>query len=394
MKILRVKFENVAIFNGSFDIDFTAQGKIFENSPVHNIWKSINTQQIMSIIGINAAGKTTSLKLLNLALEVVLNNRGLNENLALSVPLIPSVFLNEGTEKIGVIMTVCFYKGDRIFELESRIKYKENIDGEIHFYYEDEMLRSKAKSNVTSKGNIFDFVKGINYKETKRNKMPEELLKVLKDDISIVILETRDLGVTVNTMYEDVKDKINYLQGAVDKNILNVFDENIKKLERVDDGKDFKVEFKNSQTKIQFHIMSLEEIISSGTIRGQKIIKNVITALKNGGYLLIDELENHLNKELVKMIISMFSNREINKNGACLIFTTHYTEILDLFDRMDNIYILTRNEKYLTKIHRYSEMVSRSELKKSEVILSNYIKGTAPKALKIRDLEEYICKNL
>lgn len=58
------------------------------------------------------------------------------------------------------------------------------------------------------------------------------------------------------------------------------------------------------------------------------------------------------------------------------------------------IYVLVRTENYFTKIHRYSEMVNRSELKKSEVILSNYIKGTAPKALRIRDLEEYICKNL
>lgn len=388
MKILRVKFDNVLIFDKTFDIDFTAPDRILENSGVFNIWGPVNTQQIMSIIGINAAGKTTSLKLLNLALEVVLNNKGLNDN------LVPSVFLNEKTEISGITMSVYFYKEDKIFELESKIKYRRNANGEIHFYYENEVLRSKAKSNVTSKNNIFDFTENINFKETKRNELPKEESKYLKDDISIVITETKDLGVTINTMLEDVKDKINYVQGIVNENILNVFDENIKKLERVGDDKDFKVEFKNSQTGIQSHIISLEEIISSGTIRGQKIIKNAITALKSGGYLLIDELENHLNKELVKMIINIFNNKEINKNGACLIFTTHYAEILDSFDRMDNIYILVRTENYFTKIHRYSEMVNRSELKKSEVILSNYIKGTAPKALKIRDLEEYICKNI
>ncbi len=94
------------------------------------------------------------------------------------------------------------------------------------------------------------------------------------------------------------------------------------------------------------------------------------------------------------MIINLFNNKEINKSGACLIFTTHYAEILDSFDRMDNIYILTRSENYFTKIHRYSKMVKRSELKKSEVILSNYVKGSAPKALNIMNLEEYICENL
>ncbi len=117
-------------------------------------------------------------------------------------------------------------------------------------------------------------------------------------------------------------------------------------------------------------------------------------ALRNGGYLIIDELENHLNKELVRMIINIFNNKDINKKGACLFFTTHYAEILDTFDRKDNIYVLTRDGDNFTKINRYSNMVKRNELKKSDVILSNYIKGTAPKALSIRALEEYICKNI
>ena len=384
MKILRVKFDNIIIFNEPFDIDFTAPDKIMESSGVYKVWSAINTQQTISIIGINAAGKTTSLRLLNLAMEVVLNNKGLNEN------LVPSIFLNKETEKDGVIMTVYFYKGNRVFELRSEIKYRD-IDGGVHFYYEDEVLKSKAKSNVTSKNNIFDFTENENYKVVRRNEIAKESLKFLKDDVSIAITETRDSEVTINTMLDDVKDKINYIQGVVDTNILNVFDENIKRLGKIDEGGDFEVEFENSQIKIQSHILALGEIVSSGTIRGQKIIKNAIIALKSGGYLIIDELENHLNKELVKMIINIFNNKEINKKGACLIFTTHYAEILDSFDRMDNIYILVRTKNHFTKVHRYSEMVERSELKKSEVILSNYIKGTAPKASSIKSLEEYIC---
>lgn len=388
MKILRVKFDNIIIFDEPFDIDFTAQDRILENSGVYNIWGAISTQQTMSIVGINASGKTTSLKLLNLALEVVLNNKRLNED------IIPSVFLNEKTEKTGIVMTVYFYKKDRIFELESKIRYRINFDGEMHFYYEYETLKNKAKSTVKSKRDIFDFSKNVRFEEIRRDKMSKDSLKVLKDEDSIVITETKDSGITINTMFEDVRDKINYIQGKIDKNILNVFDENIKRLERVGKDKDFKVEFKNSQTKIKSHIISLEEIVSSGTIRGQKIIKNAVVVLRSGGYLIIDELESHLNKELVKMIINLFNSKEINKNGACLIFTTHYAEILDSFDRMDNIYILTRSENHFTKIHRYSKMVKRSELKKSEVILSNYIKGSAPKALNITNLEEYICENL
>lgn len=388
MKILRVKFDNIIIFDGSFDIDFTAPDRILEDSGVYNIWKSIGTQQTMAIIGINATGKTTSIRLLNLAIEVVLNNKGLNEN------LIPAIFLNKEVEENGVTMTVYFYKDNRIFKLESKIKYRKNTDGKIHFYYDNEILKSKAKSTVKSKEAIFDFSKDIRVKEIRRDKMEKKVLKFLKDDLSIVITETRDSGVTINAMFEDVIDKINYVQGRVDGRILNVFDENIQRLEKVGDGKDFRVEFKNTQIGIETDIMRLDEIISSGTIKGQRIIENAIIALKNGGYLIIDELENHLNKELVKMIINIFNNKQINKNGACLIFTTHYAEILDSFDRMDNIYILVRSKDYHTRIYRYSEMIQRSELKKSDVILSNYIKGTAPKAINILGLEEYICHKL
>lgn len=130
----------------------------------------------------------------------------------------------------------------------------------------------------------------------------------------------------------------------------------------------------------------MPENYSLGTIKGQRIIQNAIIALKNGGYLIIDELENHLNKELVKMIIGIFNDEKTNKKGACIIFTTHYAEILDSFDRKDNIYVLTRDKNNLTSIQKYSDVVKRNELKKSEVILSNYIKGSAPKALNIKEL--------
>ena len=163
---------------------------------------------------------------MNLALEIVLNNKRLNEG------IIPSVFLNEKTEKTGVIMTVYFYKEDRIFELESKIRYRTNFDGEMHFYYEYEILRNKAKSTVKSKRDIFDFSKNVGFKETKRDKMPKESLKVLKDEDSIVITETKDSGITINTMFEDFRDKINYIQGKIDKNILNVLRKH-KRLERI-----------------------------------------------------------------------------------------------------------------------------------------------------------------
>ena len=389
MKILRIKFDNIIIFKEGFDIDFTASDRVMANSNVHKIWGPIAIQQAISIIGINAVGKTTSIRLLKLAMEVVLNNKGLNQE-----DLIPSLLINEYTMTNGIRMEVYFYKEEDVFKLESIIKYKSDDVGKLFFYYDDEVLMKKSKSKVTSKKNIFDFVEDENSKKTRRSELKKEQLDVLKDDDSIAILASRGSKTTVNIMLDDVTERTDPVHGIVDKKILNVFDENIGRLEKLQGEESVNIEFKNNDVRIKSPSIALEDIISKGTIKGQRIIKNAIIALRSGGYLIIDELENHLNKELVKMIIGIFNDEKTNKKGACIIFTTHYAEILDSFDRKDNIYVLTRDKNNLTSIQKYSDVVKRNELKKSEVILSNYIKGSAPKALNIKELEEYICKTI
>ena len=62
--------------------------------------------------------------------------------------------------------------------------------------------------------------------------------------------------------------------------------------------------------------------------------------LKDGGYLIVDEIENHFNKEIVSTLIRFFMDGKINKNGGMLIFSTHYPELLDEYDRNDSILLL------------------------------------------------------
>lgn len=102
----------------------------------------------------------------------------------------------------------------------------------------------------------------------------------------------------------------------------------------------------------------------------------LINVMKKGGYLIVDEIENHYNKEIVSSIIKFFMDIRLNKNGATLIFTTHYPELLDLYERNDSIYI-TRNENgiYLEKL---SDVLKRNDIKKSDVYQSGMLEGTTP----------------
>lgn len=44
-------------------------------------------------------------------------------------------------------------------------------------------------------------------------------------------------------------------------------------------------------------------------------------------------------------MISLYKDKSVNKRNATLIFTTHYCELLDLFNRQDNIYIAKSDNK-------------------------------------------------
>ena len=98
--------------------------------------------------------------------------------------------------------------------------------------------------------------------------------------------------------------------------------------------------------------------------------------LLNGGYLIIDEIENHFNREIVATLLRFFMESNINKNGGTLIFTTHYPELLDEYDRNDGIHII-RNRDGIT-VDNLSTILKRNDIKKSEAYESGFFEGTTP----------------
>ena len=62
--------------------------------------------------------------------------------------------------------------------------------------------------------------------------------------------------------------------------------------------------------------------------------------------------------------------------GAMLIFSTHYAELLDEFERNDNIYIV-RNRGGITA-ENLSVILKRNDIKKSEAYQSGFLEGTVP----------------
>ena len=136
------------------------------------------------------------------------------------------------------------------------------------------------------------------------------------------------------------------------------------------------MKFKGKDEIILKQLSELNRYLSSGTIKGINIFISAMNTFKSGGYLIVDELENHFNREIVSTIMRFYMDSKVNYKGATLVFSTHYPELLDEFDRNDNIYIV-RNRQGITA-ENLSTILKRNDIKKSEAYQSDFLEGTVP----------------
>ena len=69
-------------------------------------------------------------------------------------------------------------------------------------------------------------------------------------------------------------------------------------------------------------------------------------------------------------------DKKVNPKGAMLIFSTHYAELLDEFERNDNIYIV-RNKDGISA-ENLSVVLKRNDIKRSDAYQSGFLEGTVP----------------
>ena len=85
---------------------------------------------------------------------------------------------------------------------------------------------------------------------------------------------------------------------------------------------------------------------SFGTIRFLNIFPMIVSTIKNGATLVMDEMDASIHPMAIMNIINIFNNDEINKNGAQLIFNTHNPIFLNNnLLRRDEIKFVEKNEK-------------------------------------------------
>lgn len=323
-------------------------------------------------------------------MSIVLNNATLNDKNLLGKEL-----LRDGTE-----ITITFICDNMCWQLRSIIGIKKDNADADRLYYKDEFLSGKSLQDIRSKDDPFRYDTCDSGKQKcqfmQRSTISKETLAMMLPDTSISLSITRDADTSLQQLILFTNVNISVARGATDPAILHAFDPMLDEFNAKDsdDGIVYTIRFRgDKKSRVVYSPFVLDNIISSGTIKGKDILFLIKNVLETGGYLIVDELENHMNKELIHMITDIFKNPKINPRGACLIFTTHYAEILDFMDRKDNIYIAKRNQNGI-ELSNYSSLVRRNDLKKSEVILSNHITGTAPLYANMQALEDYLFRTI
>ena len=95
---------------------------------------------------------------------------------------------------------------------------------------------------------------------------------------------------------------------------------------------------------------------SLGTQRVACLLGIVLTALRRGNVLVIDEMGNSLHPYLFAEVVRMFKDRRYNTSNAQLVFTTHNTDIMEQdMMRVSEIGIVSRTLKRGTTFRRVSD---------------------------------------
>lgn len=367
MKLLRITAEGLPLFKEKLDLNFYAQQRVAEEHKniLYSLFSNIYLNSANGFIGINASGKTSVLKVTLLVLEL-LNNEPINHIETRDI-------LGDSKE---VKLNTYFFsrKTKEVCRLETIITAEKNKSEGIIYRIVSESLWTKSTDEVTTRKTMLDFEGRV--PAIIRSSQEE----FLSDDVSIMIARNKKTKEHIRIVNLLKFTNVNVLPFSEDipAEVITFLDPTIESLHF--DEKDKKqiihLKFKGKEEIILNNPVELNNYLSSGTVKGMITFTLAQEVLKSGGYIVVDEVENHFNKEIVTTLMRFFIDSKLNKNGGTLIFSTHYPELLDEYDRNDSIFI-TRNRNGIT-VENLSNILKRNDIKKSDAYQSGFLEGTTP----------------
>lgn len=363
MKILGLKVSGFAMLSDDFSLDLRTKARVneedYENEVAH-LGNNLDCPRTYVFVGKNASGKSTILRLLGLCYSFLSSSRFI---------YVPSSFARE---KISI--AIVFLKDGLIYKYSADLLKplsRGSFDEETSFCLFDKESLLVRKPYKNKNDDLFS-----SFTELKN---PFHPLSVFSDvtmimpllsgapNESVIIAKSpkRSIGLFSSAGWWSFFS----LSASLKESVVRLLDDSILKLDQVKDSGDYLFTRVGEEEK-RVSASDLSRVLSDGTIRGVELFSDVINALKEGKTLIIDEIEGSFHKNLVMNIIFLFNNAEINKKNATLIFSTHYSELLDSLRRRDSIFVCHREGKIVAK-NVYLDFPIRKELSKSNLFDNN-----------------------
>ena len=323
---------------------------------------------VASIYGPNGGGKSNVLEALQVLVAkvtrplYVATSNSDREPALKRIPVVPFAF-SEDTKNAPTEFEV-FFRTET-----SEYRYILHVQEEQVIY---EQL-DRVKKDTARKSALFERENG-----TISLKGVLSTLKV-GDGVSNTIPLLSYLGITYseNEVIKEVMDWfvngvsfLNYGNPFLEARILVDQSEDIKKLvlkiiKEMDlDIDDFRIEEEdNNRIEIYTkHIVDGNDIElklaeeSSGTKKIFGLLPFVANSIVNGNTLVIDELDAKIHPVLLKYIIELFSDKEKNRHGSQLIFTSHDLSTMnnEVF-RRDEIWFVAKGKSQNSKLYSLVE---------------------------------------
>lgn len=357
MKILKIIISGYKLLENNFEIDFLNKARVNssdKDDEVIELDEGLYIPTTIVFTGKNASGKSSVLSMIEFVNELLLSGRIKYDKLDFRSKTIK--------------LTVFFYLLETVYKYESNISIPEAtlLNESSYCKFSNEKLYSKKYSKSYSKRILdLDFDEDNTYTS---NVSDTSILYKLTNKRTLVINTNNWIH---NYRIESIFDIFNLVEVSTELmlKITNLFDEGIKKFEYDLDKKLFVLDLNGIGAKT-YSEKEVDMLLSDGTKKGLIMFGLTIAILKMGGTLIIDEIENSFHKNLVENIIMIFNDKRINVKNANLIFSTHYVEILDIFRRRDNIFVMRKND-HITACNLYKDFKDRIDLSKSNQFNNN-----------------------
>lgn len=394
--LCQFNFKNFRSYKDDATIDMQAASQdnssgLFADSLIYGDDNSKAFLPVVAVFGTNAGGKSNALKALTCLVELIIKPLSLfNKDKYLpltreSILCTPFEFDSTSREK-PTEFEIFFREKSKKDEAETEYEYRYYISILNNVILEESLHRKKTEKNsrqtcvfersqVQSSDNKLEtsIVLGPCIRKDIKNSLRSDVIKENIPYLSVLAL-TYNLE-PINTAISFFASCIsanyaipsfeNYIMLSNDENfqndivhIMNDMGINISgiEIEKLDkDSNKINVYFDHKVNDNVYRLGYYNE--SDGTQKLFNVLPYVYRSLKDGNLLIVDELDAKLHPLLLRNIIMLFKNKDVNKKGSQLIFTSHDVSIMkSSVLRPDEIWFACKKEDESSDLYSLSEL--------------------------------------